>query len=365
MYNYLESFKAARDVVLPCLYLPAGTELPKTNTIPRKSIASAESKKLARKRLRVSALTLPGVESAVSKACKFLRVARSSVHAFVSPEAGRNAYCMIQNDEPVIVFGSALIEFMDENELACIAGHEIGHFLLPEAHLLSDPATKMGRIHSRAAEITMDRIGLIACGDFRSACNAEMKLMCGLKEPHLRLDVSAFINEARENFDGTFFNEEDSSHPPAQLRLRAIVEFANSDVCLKSWGLEGGKPIAEVNKSIASQLNEQIDRHVISSMTKDLKMAKIWLYCLCKSKGITIEIKFLNQFKTAEIKETDIEKAWNSLMAFEKTQISYHAKQRFNNSVENAFKESPELTKQFLIFINTESKLLEVVDLSS
>ena len=137
MYKYLESFEEARKVVLPCLYLPPDTVLPQNAGAPSMRDATIESKKLARRKLlRVSSLTLPGVERAVAKACRFLGVPRPSVHAFVSPETGRQAYCIMQNDEPVIVFSSALIELMNEDELACIAGHEIGHFLLPEAHLL-------------------------------------------------------------------------------------------------------------------------------------------------------------------------------------------------------------------------------------
>lgn len=359
MYKYLETFAEARKVVLPCLYLPPGTELPKNQSAHSKSDATVESKKMARKKLRVSGLTLPGVERAVAKACRFLRIARPSVHAFVSPEAGRNAYCVIQNDEPFIVFGSALIELMDEDELACIAGHEIGHFLLPEANFLSNSKTQEGRIHSRAAEITMDRIGLIACGDLRSACKAEMKLMCGLKEPHLRPDVSAFINETREAFDGTFLSEEDATHPPAQLRLRAIVEFANSDACLRPWGLDGGTPIANINQSISTLLTEQIDRHVLSEIAKDIKMAKAWLYCVCKCNGITVEAQQLNRFKP-EIDELHLQKAWASLTGFQSDQIELHAKQRFTNSIEKSISKAPELTNKLIHFIQSEPSLQKI-----
>jgi len=359
MYKYLESFKEAREVVLPCLYLPPDTVLPQNDGSPSRSDASLQSKKLARTKLRVSALTLPGVERAVAKACRFLRVPRPSVHAFVSPEAGRNAYCITENDEPVIVFGSALIELMDEDELASVAGHEIGHFLLPEAHLLRNPDTQEGRRHSRAAEITMDRIGLIACGNLHSACKAEMKLMCGLKEPHLRPDVSAFINEAREAFDGSFRRDEDGTHPPAQLRLRAIVEFANSDACQRSWGLEGGTPIANINQSVSALLTQQIDRHILQAITKDLKMAKAWLYCLCRCNGIIIETHQLNRVKP-EIDEQHLQKAWTSLSGFNTEQIEIHAKHRLKISMDKSMSNSPELANKLIQFIHSEPSLTKI-----
>jgi len=361
MYIYLESFKEAREVVLPCLYLPPGTELPKNVGAPSRRDATVESKKLARKKLlRVSSLTLPGVERAVAKACRFLRVPRPSVHAFVSPEAGRNAYCLVQNDEPIIIFESAMVELMNEDELACIAGHEIGHFLLPEAHLLTDPETEDGRRHCRAAEITMDRIGLIACGDLLSACKAEMKLLCGLKEPHLRADVSALINEAREAFDGSFLSSEDVTHPPTQLRLRAIVEFANSDACQRPWGLESGTPIANINRSISALLNQQIDRHVLN----DLKMTKAWLYCLCRCNGIIIERHQLNSFNP-EVDEEHLQKAWTSLSGFKTEQIEIHARQRFTSSLEKSVNKAPDLTKKLFSFIQTEPYLEKIREIIS
>jgi hypothetical protein len=349
MRNHLRAFAAAREVVLPCLYLPPGTK-PPTDTGLRTGDATAEAKRQARVKLRVSPFTLPGVERAVAKACRFLRVPRNTVHAFVSPEIGRNAQCLMGADEPVIVFGSALVELMTEDELACVAGHEIGHFLLPECAMLSDEDSQEGRRYSRAAEITMDRIGLIACNDLQAACRAEMKLMCGLKDPHLRPDVSAFLNEAREAFDGTFRREEDNTHPPAQLRLRAIVEFASSDACLRAWGLDGGTPVAQVNQSVTRLLHEQIDRHTLAEMTEPVLMAKAWLYCLCRSHGHEPDLMMLNQVGPA-VEAERLQKAWASLRGFNDAQLREHAHKRMAKAAENAFQRSPQMMRTFFEFI--------------
>jgi hypothetical protein len=277
----------------------------------------------------------------------------------IPSDAVQGSTSAMQNDEPVIIFGSALIELMDEDELSFIAGHEIGHFLLPESHQLANHKTKEGRIHCRAAEITMDRIGLIACRNFRSACSAKMKLISGLKEPHLRPDVTAFLNETRENFDGSFLNEEDEVHPPLQLRLSAIIEFAGSDACQRPWGIDGGTPVASVNKSISRLLTEQIDRHIKLAITKDLKMAKAWLYCLCRCNGIIIETHQLNRVKP-EVDEQDLKKAWASLSGFKNDQIEVHAKQRLIGSLEKSVGAAPDLTKKLFEFIHTEPSLEKI-----
>jgi len=363
MSHYLSKFSEARETVLPCLYLPQGTKLP-TDVSLRKHAARLEAQKQSRVKLRVTSHTLPGVERAVSKACDFLRVPRSCVHAFVSPEAGRNAQCLMRADEPMIVFGSALVELMSEDEIACVAGHEIGHFLLPEASYLSDPETPEGRIHCRAAEITMDRIGLVACGDLRAACNTEMKLMSGLKEPHLRMDVSAFLAEAREAFDGTYREEEDATHPPAQLRLRAIVEFANSDACQSAWGRTGGTPVTQVNQSVSRMLGEHIDRHVIAEMSEPVLMAKAWLYCLCRSHGHDPDLRLLNEVGPA-VESERLQKAWDSLVGFKDDQLREHAHKRMTKAAENAFQRAPQMTRQFFTFVSEQSHFAAVRHLLS
>jgi len=363
MSHYLSKFSEARETILPCLYLPPGTKLP-TDVSLRKHTAGMEARQQSRVKLRVTAQTLPGVERAISKACDFLRIPRSSVHAFVSPESGRNAHCLMRADEPVIVFGSAMIELMSEDEIACVAGHEIGHFLLPEASYLSDPRTPEGRIHCRAAEITMDRIGLVACGDLRAACNTEMKLMSGLKEPHLRMDVSAFLAEARAAFDGTYREEEDDTHPPAQLRLRAIVEFANSDACQSAWGRSGGTPVAQVNQSVSRMLGEHIDRHVIAEMSEPVLMAKAWLYCLCRSHGHDPDLRILNEVGPA-VETERLKRAWDSLVGFKDDQLREHAQKRMTKAAENAFHLAPQATRQFFAFVSEQSHFAPVHHLLS
>lgn len=358
MSKYLASFSEARDVLLPSLYLPPGTKLPRDASL-RTRDADEEARRQSRIKLRVTPQTLPGVERAVEKACRNLKVPREKVHAFVSPELGRNALCKMSADEPMIIFGSALVELMDETELACIAGHEIGHFLLPESHYLSDGQTSEGRIYCRAAEITMDRIGLIACGDLSAACKAEMKLMSGLKEPYLRPDVAAFLNEARMAFDGTFRREEDDTHPPAQLRLRAIVEFANSDACQRAWGRSGGVPVDQVNQSVSRLLNEHIDRHIIAEIAEPVLMAKAWVYCLCRSHGTEIEIHVLNQVGPI-VEQERLQKAWASLSGFKDSQLIEHAQKRLSSSISTANSRSPVLTRQLFNHLSEQPQFVVI-----
>jgi hypothetical protein len=322
---------------------------------------------MSREMMRVNSQLLPSVERAVAKACRNLRMRREQVHAFVTPRTeGINAYCFNAFDEPVIVFGSLLIELMTEDELCFVAGHELGHFLLPEAHAHEDDKkSPEGRLHSRAAELSMDRIGMIACGDPKAACNASMKMMCGLREPHLRTDVSAFLAEARNTFDGTFHrHEEQSTHPPAPIRLWSILQFSMSDAFLLTQNKSGGTPIGQINDTIGKKMLEQVDGRTHKEITEPVRMAKAWLYCLCRSHGQSPDVRVLNEVGPA-VEPERLQKAWDSLVGFKDDQLREHAHKRMTKAAENAFQRAPHTTRQLFAFVSENPHFASVRHLLS
>jgi hypothetical protein len=253
---------------------------------------------------------------------------------------------------------------MSEDELCFVAGHELGHFLLPEAHL-HDDETAEGRIHSRAAELSMDRIGTIACGDPKAACNASMKLMCGLREPHLRTDVSAFLAEARESFDGGLHrHEERSTHPPAQIRLWSIVQFSLSDAYLSAQGKSGGTPVSQINVTLGQKMVENVDGLAMKENAESILMAKAWVYCLCRSHGHEPDVLLLNRVGPS-VENERLQRAWNSLVGFKEDQQKEHAHKRMTKAAENAFQRAPTLTRQFFDFVSEQSHFSQIHHLLS
>lgn len=365
MSHYLDNFAEARKIVLPCLYLPPGMAQTANHSKKKANDGESFAHKLSRSMMRVNPYLLPTVDRAVDKACRNLKMKRSDVHAFVTPELeGINAVCYNSCDKPVIVFGPRIIELMSEDELCFVAGHELGHFLLPEAHLHDDDSSE-GRIYSRAAELSMDRIGTIACGDPKSACNASMKLMCGLREPHLRTDVSAFLADARESFDGDFHrHEEQSTHPPAQIRLWSIVQFSLSDAYLGTQGKTGGTPVGQINLTIGKKMSEHVDGLAVKESTESVLMVKAWLYCLCLSHGHDPDLRILNEIGPA-VETTRLRKAWDSLGGFKDDQLREHAHKRMTKAAETAFQRAPKLTRHFFTFVSEQSHFASVRHLIS
>jgi hypothetical protein len=164
------------------------------------------------------------------------------------------------------------------------------------------------------------------------------------------------LAEARNSFDGTFQSHEDSSHPPGQLRLWAIVQFSLTDAYLGPCGKSGGNPVEQINSAISQRMHEQIDRHVMASISEPTLMAKAWLYCLCRGHGTTVDMATLNQVGPA-VDEERLRRAWGSLSGFAPAQIIEHANLRLQKSLEQLQPRSPRIAKQLLELATSEDSM--------
>ncbi len=220
-----------------------------------------------RDKLPISGEILPEVEKSLAHACQRLGVPRSSVHAFVRASAEMNAVCYSSiRGAAVIEINAGIIECLSPEELTYVIGHELGHYILPIRSISvrrnghTFPASYEDARISRDTELTMDRFGLLACGDFKHAGSAILKMQSGLSSRHIRSDLAAFIQNSRLAIEVEPSEEEiGSSHPPEFVRLRALNAFVMSDEFRKALGKEGGRPIAEINEGIRKDLDRAID----------------------------------------------------------------------------------------------------------
>jgi Zn-dependent protease with chaperone function len=136
---------------------------------------------------------------------------------FVQYDRSINGMC-IGMSKPFIVVNSGSLELLDDEELRCLLGHEIGHLLSGHAVyrtmaiILHDWAARLawlpvGSLALRAisaglrewwrkAELSSDRAGLLAGQDTHASLRLGMKLAGGgdLSE----VDVTAFLEQAAE-----------------------------------------------------------------------------------------------------------------------------------------------------------------------
>jgi len=220
-----------------------------------------------RDKLPISGEILPEVEKSLVDACLRLGLPRSSVHAFVRASADMNAVCYSGiRGAAVIEINAGVIECLSPEELTYVIGHELGHYILPIRSISvrrnrhTFPASHEDARISRENELTMDRFGLLACGDFKHAGSAILKMQSGLSSRHIRSDLAAFIQNSRLAIEVEPGEDEiGSSHPPEFVRLRALNAFVMSDEFRKALGKEGGQPIAEINEGIRKDLDRAID----------------------------------------------------------------------------------------------------------
>lgn len=178
--------------------------------------------------LLISQQSTPALSRSFDSVCSRLKIPRDHVDAFVHASAEIQAECFVgSSEECSIRFSSALVNLLDEEEFAFVAGHELGHFLLGHGVATSNgEETLEALMQSRAQEISVDRVGLIACGDLAIAIRAMIKTISGLEARHLRYDVGQFISQLSGPSRGAVADEVWSSHPSMLVRSRALLWFS-------------------------------------------------------------------------------------------------------------------------------------------
>ena len=161
-----------------------------------------------------------------------------------------NAFAYVQpaEDKNFFIIGitSAALEELEDREIQFILGHELGHFLFehnrmnylinpnPNSQgvtLLPSMGENIFLRWRKKCEISTDRIGLIACGDFENAARAMLKTAYGLTGKNLNLDVDSLLQQIdalKEEPEALEVNYR--SHPLMPLRLKVMQMFADSSI---------------------------------------------------------------------------------------------------------------------------------------
>ncbi len=258
---------------------------------------SGEHRSFYRQKLPVSPEILPDVEKSLADACQRLGLPRSAVHAFVRPSSDMNAVCYSGiRGAAVIEINAGVIECLAPEELSYVIGHELGHYIMPVrwARVVRDgssmPASLEDARISRECELTMDRFGLLACGDLKPAGSAILKMQSGLSSRHIRSDLAAFIQNGRIAIEVEVEESETlSSHPPEFVRLRALNAFAMSDVFRQAAGKDGGQPIADINAGIKRDLERSVDALAQRMMDKSLNRLAQAIAAFCVASRVKVE----------------------------------------------------------------------------
>jgi hypothetical protein len=283
--------KLCRERLTPCLFRVPSTSLSKELSVtatPRDGSYSSHM-------LRVTAELTPTMEDAVQLACHNLGFPREILDVYVRPKNENNAFSSLDGGRAKLIFNSYLVEISDRDELAYVVGHELGHYLFPEANVRQLTPNLEGCMISRYSEFTMDRIGLIACRSVDKMVSAELKSLSGLSSKHLRMDATAIIaqwREASKAADTTAMWLR-STHPPTGMRAKALIQFYGSDAYRAAIGQSGGESIDQVNASLGTELDRLLDSHAHQLIAEKLNKLSGWLCAFVASRGIKLRLSNL------------------------------------------------------------------------
>ena len=220
----------------------------------------------------------PLIYESLERVTKNLHIDAKNINLYVYASSEINAKCYNGIDDGfVVILSSSLVSLLEEKELDFVIGHELGHLLLDHTKELKINSPE-GLKLSRAKEISVDRIGLVASRDLECALRAITKTISGLSEKFLSFNTSEFLNQLRKfDVDASDLLSQ-STHPSFLIRARALMLFSTSDQYQELFN-STGKTLSEVDANI----KREIDKHIDKSFYEKTKMLKesfsFWLTC--------------------------------------------------------------------------------------
>jgi hypothetical protein len=216
--------------------------------------------KLIKHGIRLSERISPRIYRLFANVCgRFGVEAQAEVFCLPAPEVNAFATIDVREKRAYSLIGvtSSALERLEDAELEFILGHELGHILFgnnrldgllstskdnPDITVLPAFGESLFLRWRKKAEVSSDRAGLLAAGDFRSSATALMKATFGLSEKNLNLDVEALVSQVDEiKGHPELMAEAFASHPLLPIRLKALELFSRSAKAQRN-GLEVSPP---------------------------------------------------------------------------------------------------------------------------
>lgn len=218
--------------------------------------------------IRVSERQFPRFHRLGKQASESLGIAMPQI--YVQPSlASLNAHTYGTNDDAFIVVNSAMADYMTDEEILFVIGHECGHiqnnhvvygtalhYLRTAAMLLlqwvAAPAVVALNSWSRYAEITCDRAGLLVVKDAKVATRVFLKLAVGSRSLFEEIDVDEYLEQLPDGREGAGrFAELLATHPYVPKRIAALRVFEKTEMFRKATGAgDGGLTIEECDRQV-------------------------------------------------------------------------------------------------------------------
>lgn len=214
----------------------------------RRQIDQGVRERLLKEGIRLSERLSPRIYRVIGEVCQALGL-ESQSEVFCLPSTEINAFAMldVRKDTTYSLIGvtAPALERLEDAELKSILGHEIGHILFgnnrlaalistdaanPSVTVLPALGESLYLRWRKKAEISADRVSVLASRDFKATATSLLKATFGLSERNLNLDVEALVNQVDEIRGRPELMEEVfASHPLLPIRLKAVELFSRSE----------------------------------------------------------------------------------------------------------------------------------------
>ena len=237
--------------------------------------------------VRVSKEILPKVGSAIETVFERIKI-ENNFNFFVTADNNQaNASCSLMSSasRPDIVLTSRLIELLSLEELQFVIGHEVAHYvyqhaLYPNHNNVEDRNLKLNILNlSRAAEISADRIGFLACASLDASLKANFKLASGLSDKHFNFKPSTYLDQLRDLEDlGKSSSELWSTHPSFLIRMQSLIWFSMTKEYHEFFDQKkkGSYNLSEIDQKLASKIKKITGDELENSNKSIYESALIW-----------------------------------------------------------------------------------------
>ncbi|MBK7032798.1 MAG: M48 family metallopeptidase [Candidatus Kapabacteria bacterium] len=227
--------------------------------------------------LQVTSRTVPLIHRACERVAERLLLQEAAeVYVVAEPTPNAFAPAWASGDRPIVVLHSGLVQLLSATEIEFVIGHELGHLGMRHGALFANAASSeferlQARSFQRAAEISADRIGLLACRSIHLTASVMIKTASGLPSEHLGIDIGTFV--AQMDRDPAEISREwelDLTHPSLPLRLWALLRFAHADryAVLSGQGASGA-PMAIIDSEIDERM-QKIGDGALTAIEEDV-----------------------------------------------------------------------------------------------
>ena len=229
--------------------------------------------------LLITDQTTPTLSRSFDAVCDRLCLPRDSVEAFVYSSPEIQAECFSGSlDQCTVRFSSALVNLLDEAEFTFVAGHELGHFLFGHGGAQNEESSSIEHfMQLRFQEISVDRLGLIACADLKIAVQAMIKTVSGLDSQHLRFNAGQFISQLSSLSDPSQGDALGSTHPSMFMRCRALLWFSMDTEINGYPGSVDRKRIDALDKRVAADFSKYVDGPAEQRIEETKENLAVWL----------------------------------------------------------------------------------------